>query len=98
MRTTDFFRARRDGMVDPRHPLVVLTNRLPWTQFGQVQAPHFERRARTPGTGTGEDMLGEHEVERTNPLGRRQTRTRSSRCRTEPTRSKNSGIDNPFWY
>ena len=27
MATDDFFRARLDGMVDPRHPLVVLASR-----------------------------------------------------------------------
>ena len=32
MSTPDFFRARLDGMVDSRHPLVVLTGRLPWAQ------------------------------------------------------------------
>jgi IS5 family transposase len=63
MSTPDFFRARLDGMVDPRHPLVVLTGRLPWTQVEQVLAPHFERKARTPGTAVAQDMLGEHEVE-----------------------------------
>lgn len=63
MSTPDFFRARLDGMVDPRHPLVVLTNWLPWTQIGQVLAPHFERKARTSGTATALDMLGEHEVQ-----------------------------------
>jgi len=63
MSTPDFFRARLDGMVDPRHPLVVLTDRLPWAQIEQVLAPHFERKARTPGTVTAQDMLGEHEVE-----------------------------------
>jgi IS5 family transposase len=63
MSTPDFFRARLDGMVDPRHPLVVLTGRLPWAQIEQVLAPHFERKARTPGTVTALDMLGEHEVE-----------------------------------
>ena len=63
MSTPDFFRARLDGMVDPRHPLVVLTGRLPWAQVEQVLAPHFERKARTPGTVTAQDMLGEHAVE-----------------------------------
>jgi IS5 family transposase len=63
MSTPDFFRARLDGMVDPRHPLVVLTGRLPWTQIEQVLAPCFERKARTPGTVTAKDMLGEHAVE-----------------------------------
>lgn len=63
MSTPDFFRARLDGMVDPRHPLVVLTGRLPWAQIEQVLAPCFERKARTPGTATARDMLGEHELE-----------------------------------
>ena len=63
MSTPDSFRARLDGMVDPRHPLVVLTGRLPWAQIEQVLAPHFERKARTPGTATARDMLGEHELE-----------------------------------
>jgi IS5 family transposase len=58
MSTPDFFRARLDGMVDPRHLLVVLTNRLPWTQIGQVLAPHFERKARTPGTVTAPGHAG----------------------------------------
>jgi IS5 family transposase len=63
MSTPDFFRARLDGMVDPRHPLVVLTGRLPWAQIEQVLAHHFERKARTPGAAVARDMLGEHEVE-----------------------------------
>ena len=63
MSTPDFFRARLDGMVDSRHPLVVLTGRLPWAQIEQALAPHFERKARTPGTATARDMLGEHEIE-----------------------------------
>lgn len=63
MSTPDFFRARLDGMVDPRHPLVVLTGRLPWAQIEQVLAPRFERKARTPGTVTTQDMLGEYAVE-----------------------------------
>ena len=50
-------------MVDLRRPLVVLTGRLPWPQIEQVLAPRFERKARTPGTVTTQDMLGEHEVE-----------------------------------
>jgi hypothetical protein len=28
--TADFFRSRLDGMVDHKHPLVVLSKRLPW--------------------------------------------------------------------
>ena len=45
MSTPDFFRSRLDGMVDSRHPLVVLTGRLPWAQIEQVLAPHFARKA-----------------------------------------------------
>jgi IS5 family transposase len=70
MSTPDFFRARLDGMVDPRHPLVVLTGRLAWAQIEQVLAPHFERKARTPGTAVAQDMLGEHEVEFGGGVGR----------------------------
>ncbi|MFN9451769.1 MAG: IS5 family transposase, partial [Rubrivivax sp.] len=63
MTTPDFFRARLDGMVDPRHPLVVLADKLPWTQIEQVLAPCFQRKARTPGTTLVRDMLGVHELE-----------------------------------
>ena len=63
MRTPDFFRARLDGMVDPRHPLVVLAGKLPWAQIEQVLAPCFGRKARTPGTALVRDMLGVHELE-----------------------------------
>ncbi|MBV8037534.1 hypothetical protein [Roseateles sp.] len=40
MSTPDFFRARLDAMVDPKHPLVVLASRLPWAQ---VTSRRFER-------------------------------------------------------
>lgn len=63
MSTPDFFRARLDGMVDPRHPLVVLAGRLPWSQIEQVLAVHFARKVRPAGTGIAQDMLGEHQVE-----------------------------------
>ena len=39
MATDDFFRARLDGMVDPRHPLVVLASRMPWPQIEAALAP-----------------------------------------------------------
>jgi transposase, IS5 family len=61
--TPDFFRARLDGMVDPKHPLVVLSKRLPWDAIEQALAPHFARKAR-PGLKTATlDLLGVHEVE-----------------------------------
>ena len=43
--TADFFRARLDGMVDHKHPLVVLSKRLPWAAIEQALAPHFARQA-----------------------------------------------------
>jgi transposase, IS5 family len=62
--TADFFRARLDGMVDHRHPLVVLSRTLPWAAIEQALAPHFARQARPrlPKRVT-QDLLGEHEVE-----------------------------------
>lgn len=62
--TADFFRARLDGMVDHKHPLVVLSKRLPWAAIEQALAPHFARQARPrlPKRVT-QDLLGEHEVE-----------------------------------
>jgi len=43
MSTPDFFRSRLDGMVDPRHPLVVLGNRLDWDLIEQRIGPLFAR-------------------------------------------------------
>ena len=36
MQTDDFFRARLDQMIDLRHPLAVLANRMPWAQIENV--------------------------------------------------------------
>ena len=61
--TADFFRARLDEMIDIKHPLVVLSKRIPWGAIEQALAPHFARKAR-PGLKTAtQDLLGEHEVE-----------------------------------
>jgi IS5 family transposase len=61
--TADFFRARLDGMVDDKHPLVVLSKRLPWATIEQVLALHFARKARPGSKVASQDLLGEHEVE-----------------------------------
>jgi IS5 family transposase len=63
MSTPDFFRARLDGMVDPRHALVVLEKRLPWAAIEAALATHFLRKPRVPGKAAASDLLGEHEVE-----------------------------------
>ena len=54
MSTPDFFRARLDGMVDPRHPLVVLTGRLPWEQIEQVLALPFTHNSQAVSTSFSE--------------------------------------------
>ena len=46
MSTPDFFRSRLDGMIDLRHPLAVLANRMPSTSIEATLTPIFERRAR----------------------------------------------------
>ena len=61
--TADFFRARLDGMVDDKHPLVVLSKRLPWAAIEQTLAPHFARKSRSGSKVLTPDLLGEHEVE-----------------------------------
>ena len=58
MATDDFFRARLDQMIDLRHPLAALSNRIPWQQLETVLAPAFERSAR-PGQSRAElDLFG----------------------------------------
>jgi transposase, IS5 family len=61
--TADFFRARLDEMVDPKHPLVVLSKRLPWGAIEQALAPHFARKPRPGEEIYVSDLLGEHQVE-----------------------------------
>ena len=61
--TADFFRARLDEMVDYKHPLVVLSKRLPWSAIEQALAPHFARKPRPGEKISIPDLLGEHEVE-----------------------------------
>jgi len=58
MATDDFFRARLDGMVDPRHPLAVLAQRMPWSQIEASLAPLFARKARIGKSRDDADMFG----------------------------------------
>ena len=46
MATDDFFRARLEQMIDLRHPLAVLSQRLPWSQIEAALAPAFARGER----------------------------------------------------
>ena len=56
--TTDFFRARLQEMVDPRHPLVVLAGRMPWETLEAALAPNFARPSRGGRSKLEEDLLG----------------------------------------
>ena len=39
MATDDFFRARLDAMIDLKHPLAVLSTRLPWAAIEAGSMP-----------------------------------------------------------
>lgn len=56
--TADFFRARLDQMIDLKHPLAALAQRLPWDQIEAALAPAFARRNREGRVVTGEDLFG----------------------------------------
>jgi len=58
MATDDFFRARLDGMVDPRHPLAVLARKMPWTEIETALAPAFAHKDRKGRAVEGADMFG----------------------------------------
>jgi IS5 family transposase len=44
--TADFFRNRLDQMIDLRHPLAVLANRMPWQEIEASLAHLFARQVR----------------------------------------------------
>jgi transposase, IS5 family len=56
--TDDFFRARLDQMIDMRHPLVALSQRLPWTHIQAVLAPSFVRKVRASEPHSDFDLFG----------------------------------------
>lgn len=58
MATPDFFRARLDQMIDLKHPLAVLAQRLPWPQIEANLAPAFARRDRAGRAMPGDDLFG----------------------------------------
>ena len=58
MATDDFFRARLDQMIDLRHPLAVLANRMPWAQIEAALAPAFARKNRQGQAIAGSDLFG----------------------------------------
>ena len=63
MSTPDFFRSRLDAMIDMRHPLVVLSARLPWARIEAALAPKFERQDRASQQVVAKGLFGEHAEE-----------------------------------
>jgi len=54
----DFFRPRLAEMIDLRHPLAVLAERLLWAQIEATLAPFFARRARDGRVFEQDDLFG----------------------------------------
>ena len=63
MSTPDFFRSRLDQMIDLKHPLAVLTTRLPWSALEAAVAPKLARDARPAQLISGVDLAGAFEGE-----------------------------------
>jgi IS5 family transposase len=58
MATDDFFRARLDTMIDMRHPLAVLSTRMPWAEIEASLAPLFAHKERAGRVVEDADMFG----------------------------------------
>jgi len=56
--TPDFFRSRLDQMIDLKHPLAVLEQRMPWEQIEQALAPCFAHKNRAGKEVAGNDLFG----------------------------------------
>jgi IS5 family transposase len=56
--TEDFFRNRLDQLIDLRHPLAVLANRMPWQEIEASLAHRFARQVRSGQKIEGMDMVG----------------------------------------
>ena len=63
MTTPVFFRPRFDQMMDMRHPLAVLANRLPSTDIDVSLAPLLDRQVRPAKQVSSQDLLGVAELE-----------------------------------
>ena len=58
MATDDFFRARLDSMIDMRHPLAVLTTRMPWAEIEAALAPLLAHKDRDGRLVQDADLFG----------------------------------------
>jgi IS5 family transposase len=57
--TDDFFRSRIDHMIDLRHPLAVLSSRMPWQEIEARVAQVFSRKGRADVAMPDLDLFGE---------------------------------------
>lgn len=57
--TEDFFRARLDHMIDLRHPLAVLSTRMPWQQIEAAVSHRFSRKSSVGKPMPDLDLFGE---------------------------------------
>lgn len=58
MATDDFFRSRLDQMIDLRHPLAVLAQRMPWAQIEAALAPALAHKNRAGMLVDDVDLFG----------------------------------------
>jgi IS5 family transposase len=63
MSTEDFFRARLDSMIDLRHPLAVLSTKLPWPGIEAALAVKFAHQDRPAKAAMVEGLFGMEAVE-----------------------------------
>ena len=56
--TADFFRSRRDQMIDLRRPLAVLASRMPWQEIEASIAHRFAKQVRAGKTLSDMDLFG----------------------------------------
>ena len=58
MGTLDFFRSRLESMIDLRHPLAVLSKRLPWDEIEASLSPLFLHKDRAGKRNEEADLFG----------------------------------------
>jgi IS5 family transposase len=60
--TDDFFRNRLDQVIDPRYPLAVLANRIPWQEIEASLTHRFARQVRSGKKIQDIDMFGATQI------------------------------------
>jgi IS5 family transposase len=56
--TVDFFRSRLDQMIDLRHPLAVLSSRMPWQELEASVSHLFAKKVRAGKVIDEADLFG----------------------------------------